>query len=83
MDGIVFKEVRKCLGIGQVVDGDKIEGGAGFLRGANHLATDAAEAVNANFESHCESRRMNIGYVSGGHSQCYLSPLARALPNVA
>jgi hypothetical protein len=45
--------VRERLGVGEVVDGDEVEvGDALLLGGAEDLAADAAEAVDADADGH-------------------------------
>src|SRR5207248_5169992 len=55
---IVFQQVRECFSVGDVVDGNElnilvVDGGA------QDVATDAAEAVNANFDGHTFLRSGN------------------------
>ena len=51
--GIVLEEMRECVGIREVVDRHEVEIGAALqFRGAQNLAPDAAEAVNANTKCH-------------------------------
>ena len=50
-DRVVLQQVSQRLGVGQVVGGDKFDVGASE-RGANDIATDTAEAVDANFHGH-------------------------------
>ena len=69
-----------------IVHGDHIERFAEqalFHEGPEHEPADAAETVDANFESHW-SGLGNENSVSRPVClrRCYLSPLARALPNV-
>ena len=52
---VVLEEVGERLGIGQVVDGDPVDVGARRLRGADDVAADTAEAVDADAYGHGES----------------------------
>ena len=51
-DRIVLQQVSKSLGVGEVVDGHNFQIGALLLESAEEVASDAAEAVNANANSH-------------------------------
>ena len=50
-DGIVLQQVRQRLGVGEIVGGDKFDVGM-MQAGADHIAADAAEAVDAYFDGH-------------------------------
>ena len=50
-DGIVLQKVREGLRVGNVVDGDELNVPV-FKRGAHDVATDAAEAVDTDFDGH-------------------------------
>ena len=52
---VVLEQVGVDLGRGQVVDGDQIDVGSGLPRRPVEVATDAAEAVDANPYCHCQS----------------------------
>ena len=53
-DGVVFQKVRESFRVGDVIDGDELD----VLiveRSAHNVATDAAEAVDANLNGHSSS----------------------------
>jgi len=50
-DGVVLQEVRERLGIGDVIDGDELNVLV-VERGAHDVASDAAEAVDADLNGH-------------------------------
>ena len=53
VDGVVLEQVGQRLGVGDVVDGDELE--VGLVRehgGAQHIASDPAEPVNAHSHGH-------------------------------
>ena len=54
-DAVVLEQVGEHLGGGDVVDGDDLEIGGALSGGAQHVATDAAEAVDADSHSHAEA----------------------------
>ena len=56
-DGVVLQQMRQCLGVGEVVDRDEFEVLVGE-RGAQNVAADAAEAVDAYFDCHFASLRI-------------------------
>ena len=49
---VVLEQVRERGGVRQVVDRDDVDVGAGLLRGAEEVAADAAEAVDADANGH-------------------------------
>ncbi|GMA85014.1 hypothetical protein GCM10025868_02640 [Angustibacter aerolatus] len=51
-DRVVLQQVGRGRVVGEVVGGDHLEVGAGRERGAEEVATDAAEAVDADANSH-------------------------------
>ena len=51
-DRVVLEQVGERLRIGEVVDGDDVDVGARGLRGADDVAADAAEAVDADAYGH-------------------------------
>ncbi len=51
-DGVVLEQVGEGGGVGEVVDGDDLELGVALARGAIDVASDPAEAVDANLDSH-------------------------------
>ena len=53
-DRVVAQEVRERRIVGEVVDGDPLDVGLGRLSGAEHVAADAAEAVDSNTYGHAE-----------------------------
>src|SRR5580700_9377916 len=53
-DGIVLKQVREGLGVGDVVDGDELYVLV-VQRGAHDVPSDAAEAVDADLDGHTSS----------------------------
>src|SRR5665811_1382653 len=58
-DRVVLEEGRERLVIGQVVDGDNFDVGARRLNGAEEIAANAAEAVNAYTNGH---RKLLLGW---------------------
>ena len=53
VDGVVLEQVGQRLGVGDVVDGDELE--VGLVRehgGAQHVASDPAEPVDAHSHGH-------------------------------
>ena len=54
---VVLQQVSQRLGIGQVVDGHKFEVGI-IERSAQHVAPNAAKAVNAYFNCHFSSEEL-------------------------
>ena len=46
VDRVVLEQVGERLVVGDVVDGDELDVGAGLVRGAEDVAADAAEAVD-------------------------------------
>ena len=66
--GVVLEQVRERGGVREVVDRDDVDVGAGFLRGAEEVAADAAEAVDADANGHAlpssvhaAAQRMRLG----------------------
>src|SRR5207302_1930464 len=55
-DGIVFQQVGQRFGIGEVVDRHKFQL-AIINGGAQHVAPDAAESVDADFDCHASLRK--------------------------
>src|SRR6266446_1130085 len=53
-DGVVLQKVRESFRVGDVVDGDELDVLV-VKRGAHYVATDAAEAVDANLDGHSSS----------------------------
>ena len=51
-DRVVLEQVGERLRVGEVVDGDELEVGAGRVGGAEDVAADAPEAVDADLHSH-------------------------------
>ena len=51
-DRVVLEQVGERLRVGEVVDGDEVDVGAGRLGGAEEVAADAAEAVDADAYGH-------------------------------
>ena len=52
MHGVVLQHVGQIVGLQQVVDADHFDPGEILGDGAKRHATDAAETVDANFDSH-------------------------------
>src|SRR5580658_137541 len=50
-DGIVLKQMGEGLGVGEIINGDEFDVAAVY-GGANDVAADAAEAVDAYFDCH-------------------------------
>ena len=50
-DRIVLQQMRQRLGIGDVVDGDDFDGGIA-QGGAENVAADASETIDAYFNCH-------------------------------
>jgi hypothetical protein len=50
-DGIVFKKMGESFGVGEVVDGNDLYIFVGE-RGAQYVAADAPETINANLYRH-------------------------------
>ncbi len=53
-DGVVLQKMRESFRVGDVVDGDELDVLV-VKRGAHNVATDAAEAVDANLNGHSSS----------------------------
>ena len=51
-DRVVLEQVREGPGVGEVVDRDEVDVRAGCLRGAEDVAPDPSEAVDADLHSH-------------------------------
>src|SRR6185295_2582594 len=50
---IVFQQVRKCFGVGQIIDSDEIDIGIAD-RSAEDVTSDATKTIDANFHRHLE-----------------------------
>src|SRR5579863_1410694 len=53
-DGVVLQQMSQRLGIGEIVDGDKLEVGV-VEGGAKNVAANAAKSVDAYFNCHITS----------------------------
>src|SRR5579863_6494513 len=56
-NGVVLEQVSESFGVREIVDCDEFDVGI-IERGAQYVASDAAETVNAYFNSHLASVRM-------------------------
>jgi len=63
VDRVVAQQVGQGRGVGEVVDRDEFERGTALDGGADHLAADAAEPVDADAKAH-------DGWLRGGGRRC-------------
>jgi hypothetical protein len=53
MDRIIFQQKGSCLDIGKIIHGNDFNiGPGGFLKGAQHIAANAAKSIDTNSQSH-------------------------------
>jgi hypothetical protein len=64
-DRVVLEQVREALVVSEVVNGHDLDVSAGLDDGAVEVAPDAAEAVNANLDGHCD---LNLPTGVDGHA---------------
>src|SRR5713101_8638150 len=77
-DGVVLEQVRQRFRVGDVVHGDKLDGGVA-QRGAQDVAPDAAKPVDAHFDRHASSGKSTwLRFRSTGNSKGSGSEDARA-----